>query len=361
MDDFTKRAGLSLVILMSFGCQATLTATLPTDTDAVDDMADTGQDSDADTDTNADTGEAGDNRDVDPRSLVPVLLSLHMEAKTARHCTDGVLPEVCTTDEDWVQHMANLDGMVDALDNVGLKGTFQHQIQWLQRLEESETGRAITQKMIDNGHEIGLHHHGWGHADPDGYSNNPDAEGDLFLGSMDDYLAILHAWEERWNYELVTIEGTELNFWDNQLEWLFRTSDDQSNPDLVPLNDPGNACGMADGSGKPAWQVVALPSRPFWAPDYNMVGHTYFGRAGAAGVECQRVYSAHILARTMEIISAGPKSDDAINMVLHPQLDYASPDLSEVYNQLFADVVATGGVVGMTVRDYFCDRVGICE
>jgi len=296
-----------------------------------------------------------------PRDGLPVLLSLHMEAKTARHCDDGILPQNCTDDESWIDHMDGINEMLDVLDSVGLKGTFQHQIQWLQRLEESATGRAITRRMLDTGHEIALHHHGWGHGDPDGYSNNPDAEGDLFLGTMDDYIDIVHDWEERWDYQLVTIEGTELNFWDNQPEWLYRTSDDQNNEHLVPLDDPDNICGYADGSGKPAWQVVALPSVPTVGPEFSMVGHTYYGRGKLGQTACHEVYAAHILRRTQEILDDGPASDDAINLVLHPTQDYANPNLTGVYDQFFSDIMDLDGVVGMTVRDYMCERAGACE
>jgi hypothetical protein len=257
--------------------------------------------------------------------------------------------------------MAVLDTLVDALDANGLKGTFQHQIQWLQRLELSEMGRSITKKMIDNGHEIALHHHGWGHGDPDGYTDDATASGDKLLGTMDDYLDWLHGWEERWSYQLVTIEGTDLNFGDNRAEWIYRTGDDQNNAEIVDLSDPTDACGYSNGKGKPAWKSLALPSLPKEAKGYSTLGHTYFGKGQLGLADCQQVYSDNIVSRTKEIIARGPKTTEAVNMVLHPILDYAHPTLTGVYDQFFKDIVATNGVVGMTVRDYMCQRASLCE
>ena len=162
-------------------------------------------------------------------------------------------------------------------------------------------------------------------------------------------------------YQIVTIEGTELNFGDNQLEWLYRTSDDQANANSVPLNDPTDVCGYSDGMGKPTWMEVNLPSRPKSIMDYTMVGHTYYGRGSLGQTACQEVYAAHILERTAAILAVGPEFDDAINRVRHPTIDYANPDLTPVYNQFFSDITALDGTVGMTVRDFMCERANQCE
>ncbi len=306
----------------------------------------------------------GCNRPTPPGRAdgLPVLFTIHMEATTSRECGEGIDPTVCVDDDRWATNMASLDAMVDALDDAGLKGTFLHQIQWLERLELSETGRAITQKMLDHGHEIGIHHHGWDHADPDGYTNNPDAVGaDGFLGTMDDYMDIIHAWQERWNYTLVTVEGTGLTVdCDAQPEWIYRASDDHRNVDAVALDDPTDACGFEDGSGKPAWKVIALPSRPEPTRDFTKVGHTYFGKGAHANVDCLGLYTTQILARTEEIQTAGPAREDAINMVLHPVLDYGVASLTDTYDQFFLDIAAQGGV-GMTLRAYMCERADYCE
>ena len=47
-----------------------------------------------------------------------------MEAKTARYCEDGMHASLCKTDEEWANQLVELDGMVDKLDQFGLKGTF---------------------------------------------------------------------------------------------------------------------------------------------------------------------------------------------------------------------------------------------
>jgi len=330
-----------------------------TDTVAPPDTGDTDTRSDTDTATAPDTDPP--QTDPDRADGLPILFSFHMEAKTARHCGVGINDVDCADDAEWAENMASLEALVDSLDSAGLKGTFQHQIQWLERLDESPEGEALMQKMIDNGHEIALHHHGWGHGDPDGYSNNPDAGGEGFLGTMDDYMVIHNDWETRWNYQLVTMEGTDINLYDGQPEWIYRTSDDQHSAFAIDLDDPSDLCGFDDGSGKPAWHSVTLPSTPSSSRDYTSVGHTYFGKGEAGTAECLEMYRVHILARTQEILDAGHESTDSINMVLHPVLDYAFPTLTDVYDQTFADLAALDGVFGMTVRDYMCERAEECE
>jgi hypothetical protein len=308
--------------------------------------------------------DSGTDTAPEDRSGLPILFSLHLEAKTARRCDDGIAPRDCASDQDWQANMDRLDHLIDSLDSAGLKGTFQHQIQWLQRLEDSPEGQAITQKMLDNGHEIGLHHHGWGHGDPDGYTNITTASGPLFLGDMDDYLDILHDWEDRWNYQLVTIEGTDLTLYDNQPEWLYRTSDDQHSLHWEDLDDEFNLCHYADGTGKPAWRGVTLPSTATKADGFTKVGHTYFGK-GEVGVQggaaCQQVYADHILVRTKTLLSDGVETTDAVNMVFHPDIDYGLPHLTPGYDDFFQNIAEEEGVIGMTVRDYMCERVGVCE
>jgi hypothetical protein len=294
-------------------------------------------------------------------SGLPIIFSFHLEAKTARECTAGFSEQECADDAEWQANVKVLDRLIDKLGAHGLKGTFQHQIQWLQRLEQSEEGKTITTKMIQNGHEIALHHHGWDHGDPDGYTDTPGVSGNKFVGTMDDYLDWVHGWELRWSYQLVTIEGTDLNAGDNRPEWIYRTSDDHNNVEAEALDDGGDECGYSDGTGKPAWLVVALPSQHRGTGTVTSVGHTYFGKGKTGTAACQSAYAAHILRRTEQILARGPKANEAINMVLHPDIDYGFSALTGVYDQFFADVSALSGIVGMTVRDYSCQRAAHCE
>ncbi len=298
---------------------------------------------------------------------IPVIFSIHMEARTARECSSMIDPADCADDSEWLENMDHLDSLIDALNGAGLKGTFMHQIQWLLRLETSATGRMIIYKMIGGGHEIALHHHGWDHADPDGYSDCKEASGVDHLGGMDAYLDLVRDWSQRWGYPLVTMDGTSLETCgDERPEWLYRTgSDRQSDLAFDLMYDPvADECGFADGSGKPAWTVVALPNsahRDTVQDDHTWLGYTYFGKGSANSQECLSLYTEQILARTRAIQVTGPARDEAINMVLHPVSDWGSDqDLRSVYEQFFHDIADQGGQ-GMTVRKFMCDRAGFCE
>jgi hypothetical protein len=305
-----------------------------------------------------------------PFTPIPVMFSIHMEAQTARECppsstvgSESVEPD-CADESEWLDNMGHLDSLIDALDDAGLKGTFMHQIQWLLRLENSPMGRALIEKMIDNGHEIALHHHGWDHADPDGYSDYEFAAGGVdYLGDMDTYLLLVQGWQKRWSYELMTMDGTGLEVHgDERPEWIYRTGSDGHNNDAFELMyDPvADECGFASGSGKPAWKVVALPNRATAMDDHTLLGYTYFGKGSANSVDCLSLYTAQILARTRAVQVAGPDAGEGINMVLHPVSDYGSTHLRPVYDQFFQDIANQGGE-GMTVRHFMCDRAGVCE
>jgi hypothetical protein len=318
-------------------------------------------------------GPGGDGGPFGHIGRLPFIITFHMETKTARVC-DASGSE-CATASQWSDNMDALEGLVDLLSDAGLKGTFQHQIQWLERLDSSIQGRRITRKMITGGHEIGLHHHGASHPGWNGYTRDDELSDEPgYIGDMDDYMAIVHDWERTWGSDVTTIEGTDLNAGTedalHQDEWVYRTGDDTSCTWAVSVADDEKACGLTSESGstlgRPAWTVVVAPSSiNDWSEitGYATLGHTYFGTANANSEACQQVY-VNNLEDAIEGILCDPDRDstDAVNVVLHPILDFALNDgVRSVYEAFFLNLGDDPRLVGMTVQEFMCERVGNCH
>ncbi len=312
---------------------------------AVADLADTSSDSDA--------GEEIEPTFLDEalESDLPVIFSIHMEAKSAREC--GGVNTSCKTDEEFVEMMDVVERMIDIYNETGLKGTFEMHIQWIQRLPKTDQGRRLIQAMIDGGHEPALHHHGMTQSDWDGYSDEAGAsDSDEYLGSMSDYLEIVHQFEDDWGVELTTTEGTGLKT-DSQEEWIYRTSDDQNNSEAYTISDPDGVCPV----GRPVWTLITLPNQPRSAQGYTSIGHTHFGTKNAA---CTENIGAQLLERINEIIDEGYDSNDVINFVFHP-MDYGTDaDNMDAHDAFYRSLSEIDELYGMTVQQYMCERVDIC-
>ncbi len=289
---------------------------------------------------------------------IPVLLSIHMESSSSRVCDDTSAR--CVTEEEWEDSLDSLERMIAALDDAGLKGTFQHQIHWITRLAESERGIAITQSMIDGGHELAIHRHGFTHNDWDGYSDDPEAAhghsiySDLETQSMDEYMEIINDWQDAWGHIARTVEGTDLIV-DRQPEWIYQTGDDGNNPNSEELHDPNNHC----PSGRPTWSTVSLPNTPriLRGQGITSIGHTWIG---AQTGSCTETVSTHIL----QVIDAlDPETIDptsVINVVFHPKDYDTNEENSDAFDAFFQELASRDFLVGMTVSDYMCERVGEC-
>lgn len=299
------------------------------------------------------TVEHPSSKELDDTDRVPVLLSIHMETSESIPCDSG--HKRCKTDEEFGEMMIILERLIETLNATGLKGTFEHQITWLIRLEQSERGRSLIQAMIEEGHEIALHHHGFDHNDWDGYSNNPESNDH----SMEEYMNIVHDFEKEWGIQITTMEGTDLSF-DGQEEWIFHTSDDQQNQYKVELKDPEGYCPV----GRPTWSVVSLPNKARELSSMNVInfGHTFFGGNFAqAKPDCTKVLSENILARIAEINLDDLETNEFLNFVFHPT-DYGkSEENTQIYDKFFMTLGSMEELIGMTVQDFTCKRLKVCD
>ncbi|MDG1949806.1 MAG: hypothetical protein P8J32_03215, partial [bacterium] len=104
---------------------------------------------------------------------IPLIMSIHMESSSSRVCDDT--DARCATDEEWEYLLGVTETLVQSLDENNLKGTFQMQSLWMTRLQDSDRGIAIIDSIVDGGHEVAVHRHGFTHNDWDGYSDNEAA------------------------------------------------------------------------------------------------------------------------------------------------------------------------------------------
>lgn len=292
---------------------------------------------------------------------VPFVLSLHMEPHGSRVCDTVNHPEVrCVTNEDFAHNRQKMGEMIDVLNQYGLKATFEASPQWLTRLSETAEGQAVIQAAIDGGHEWALHHHGFDHNDWNGYSDNPLAYSQphhiyssLTPQPMSAYMEIVHAFETENNIQMITMEGTQLEY-DWQEEWEFKTADGDEK-DGWPLDDPDGVC----PTGNPSWTQVVLPSISFEdlsLPAWGLTHTNFMGFIPA----CQKVKADNIYAYFDEVDLNTLQPTDAVNLVFHVE-DYARDELTPEFDAFFEKVSQYPFIKGMTVSDYMCERVGVCD
>lgn len=323
-------------------------ATLPTSPGAteVEDRATEAEDTTGATSSGVQGQKGGGQQDT---GTVPIMLTIHMETHESIPC--DVRSTRCKTDEEFGDMMGVVETLVASLNDTGLKGTFQFQITWMTRLSESDRGRKIIQSVLDGGHEIGLHHHGFDHNDWDGYSDNPEAQG----SSMGEYMQLVHDFEKEWGIEISTVEGTDLRY-DGQDEWIIHTSDDPRNPEQVELHDPDGAC----PTGRPTWSVVSLPNtiKKLTATGGVNIGHTWMAwRTG----ECVQVLSENILGRIDDINLEGLSSDQLINVVFHPSDYGATSETIKAFDQFFHNLSTVPELKAMTAQQIACERLRVCD
>lgn len=290
--------------------------------------------------------------------LIPILFSVHTESSSSRIC-DGTEAR-CATDEEWEELLGVTERMIEAWDRNGLKATFQMQISWMTRLQDSDRGRDIIQSLIDGGHEIAIHHHGFTHNDWNGYSDDPESANghdiytDLVAKPMSEYMEIVHAFEDEWGVQITTVEGTDLMI-DRQPEWIFQTGDDGNNPNAQELNDPHNYC----PEGRPTWSSVTLPnsSSSLRSQGVTSVGHTWLS---AQTGDCTRTVMDHVLDIINSFESDELDADEVVNFVLHPKDLTTNADNEDAFMEAFDAFGSIEKLVGMTVQEYMCERVGKC-
>ena len=129
------------------------------------------------------------------------------------------------------------------------------------------------------------------------------------------------------------------------------------------LVDSADACKLQLG-GRPAWGAVVVPSSINSQPakGFSTLGHTYWGIANAKNAACQQVYASNIMmAVEARLADPARTTTDVVNMVLHPVIDYDhNPDVRAIYDTFIDDLGARPDVIGMTVRQFMCQRVAVC-
>lgn len=299
-------------------------------------------------------------------STIPLLLSVHLEARTARRCDTP--PVGCASDDDFDANMDGLEAFLTSLDDSGLSATFQLHIQWLMRLDESERGAQLMAGIIDGGHEVALHHHHFDHADWDGYSDDPAAWSsahfkykNLDPSPMSDYMAALGAWEQRWDVRVQTM-ATPAFETDWQPAWGFRTTDDENTANATALDDPSGACQKSSG-GVQTDGVLTLPNGPTtWEhEDLGLVvlgvTHTRFIGGHEA---CQRLLGDHVLEAAALLDPTSMDPSEVINLVFHLHNYSESAGVKSAFDDFFASAGAMPGLEPMTVQGYMCARRGAC-
>lgn len=295
-------------------------------------------------------------------ATVPLVMSIHMEPSGARECdVDGVR---CASPEKFAHNLEKLKALISSLNQRGLTGTFEADVQWLERLMEDESGKETVKYLMVSGHEMALHHHGWDHEDWDGYSDNPQAYltphpnyPNLVAQPMSAYLEIVQAFEAEFGTTLRTIEATDTDYdWEG---WDFKTT--EATGDGWQLEDPTGACDFLIGEGRPTWLEVHLPNSPYHDTELSAWGLTHSHFYGFTP-ECQKVKADNVTAYLDGVDDTLLGTEKAVNLVFHVE-DYADgDDIEAVFDSFFATIEATYPFMqGMGVAEYMCDRVGLCQ
>jgi hypothetical protein len=295
-------------------------------------------------------------------SGIPLIFSVHLEAKTGRKCdVPGVL---CATDAEFDDHMGWAETLVAAYKSRGLKGTFEMHLPWLTRLSESARGIAILKSITDGGHEIALHHHHFDHPDWDGYSDDPASAGqhsvykNLKAQPMATHLAAVQSWESTFGYTIRTMASREFEF-DWQAPWIFRTEDDLTPTKSTTLVDPSKTCAKAS----PKAQAVNLPARYEKQPhiklgiDVHTIYHAWFIGDSPA---CQKTLASNVtaIAQALDPKTLDPK--ETVNLVHHLHNYGSDPAIMAEFNAFFDQIIKVPNLKPMTVREFICDRVKVC-
>lgn len=295
---------------------------------------------------------------------LPFLLSVHLEAKTARECATP--PKGCKTDEEFGDMLGVGERFVASLEKRGLRATFEMHVQWLQRLPKSDRGHALVQSIIAGGHEIALHHHPFDHPDWDGYSDDPDAAPGqhksyphLSPASMEDYAVIVADFEATFAVTLETMATPEFEY-DWRSTWRYRTLDETDPTFAEALQDPSGACAKQNGKT----QTVRVPAQAYTehhdalSMAVTTVPHTWF--IGGDG-PCQAVMAENVLRMVDALEPDELPLPAVVNLVFH-QWNYGdSPEVEAEFDAFF-DAVAerSAELVPMTIREFVCTRLDGC-
>ena len=292
-------------------------------------------------------------------SRLPLVLSVHFEPKTSRTCdVEGVL---CATDEEFSNWRDATDALISVLDANGLKATFQLEIHWLVRLDQDVQGQKTLQKMIEGGHEIGLHHHQYDNKDWDGFSDSPKSQQphptypQLVARPMSEWQGIVDAWQKRTGYRLKTASSPEVYF-DWQATWLYRTLADPNPEASIPVIDPLNAC-------NPSESEMQLPSRSGQTsiPAINAeVPTAYYARFVASNAACQLALGNTVLDFARHFDGARGDKLNGVHLLFHLSDYAATKEIQDAYDNFFQAAANSETFEPLTVRDYLCQRMETC-
>lgn len=137
-----------------------------------------------------------EDRGVAQRTPFGTFFALHLEVGNAPvHQGKPYSNGGSTTHTRYQAHYwPHLVRLVHLADEKEAKLTLLAHPQWVEYIAADSSRLNLAQQWVRNGHEWGLHHHGYDHPDWDGFSNRPESQSDRrYRGDMGDLLAIMES------------------------------------------------------------------------------------------------------------------------------------------------------------------------
>jgi hypothetical protein len=103
--------------------------------------------------------------------------------------------------------------LLDLADRYNAHLTLQFNPQWAEYILRDPSKLGHLKKWQQQGHEAGLHHHGYDHGDWDGYTNRPGKEDDpRFRGNVRDMMKLMRQFVHPYQISSDTITDEEFDF-----------------------------------------------------------------------------------------------------------------------------------------------------